>query len=94
MTGEFEAFRAEFRPLWRLAGALRGTGDTKTPMLTHLLAYWFGGLPLGYFLCFEVGWGAVGLRVGLCAAVILIGVVLLVAWYRKTRAMSDSLVSG
>ncbi len=75
-------------------GALRGAGDTKTPLLAHLLAYWFGGLPLGYFLCFEWGWGAVGLWVGLCAALILIGLILLLAWYRKTRAMSDSLVFG
>ena len=28
-------------------GALRGTGDTRTPMLCHFSAYWLIGLPLG-----------------------------------------------
>jgi MATE family multidrug resistance protein len=68
-------------------GALRGTGDTRTPMLTHLLLYWFIGLPLGYFLCFNRSWGALGLWVGLSVALILIGSVLLLAWYRKARKL-------
>jgi MATE family multidrug resistance protein len=29
-------------------GALRGTGDTRAPMLCHMLLYWLLGLPLGY----------------------------------------------
>src|SRR5216683_126019 len=33
-------------------GALRGAGDTRTPMFCHLLGYWAIGLPLGYVLCF------------------------------------------
>jgi len=33
-------------------GALRGVGDTRTPMLCHFTAYWIIGLPLGYWLCF------------------------------------------
>ena len=69
-------------------GALRGAADTHTPMLSHLLAYWFLGLPLGYFLCFERGWGALGLWVGLCVALIVIGLVLLFAWQRKVRALT------
>jgi MATE family multidrug resistance protein len=69
-------------------GALRGTGDTRTPMLCHLLLYWLLGLPLGYVLCFVLGWGAVGLWVGLCVALILIGSVLLAVWTRKVHAMA------
>jgi len=34
-------------------GALRGAGDTSTPMLANGIAYWCIGLPLGYVLCFE-----------------------------------------
>ena len=68
-------------------GALRGAGDTRTPMICHLLGYWFIGLPLGYFLCFNVGWGAVGLWAGLSLALILIGLVLLAVWTRKVHAM-------
>ena len=69
-------------------GALRGAGDTRTPMICHLLAYWFIGLPLGYVLCFTAGWRAVGLWTGLCVALILIGLVLLAAWTRKVHTMA------
>ena len=70
-------------------GALRGAGNTRTPMLCHLVAYWGLGLPMGYYLCFGLGWGAAGLWTGLCVAIILIGTALLWAWSRalKTRAI-------
>jgi MATE family multidrug resistance protein len=64
-------------------GALRGTGDTRTPMFANLVAYWFVGLPLGYFLCFSQGWGAVGVWVGLCLGLMLIGTALLFAWHKR-----------
>jgi len=67
-------------------GALRGAGDTRTPMVWHLLGYWLLGLPLGYFLCFARGWGAAGLWVGLSVALILIGVVLSFAWRRRAAS--------
>ena len=58
-------------------GALRGTGDTRTPMLCHFSAYWLIGLPLGIYLCFRLHWGALGLWIGLSLALILIGILLL-----------------
>jgi MATE family multidrug resistance protein len=64
-------------------GALRGLGDTRTPMLAHFAGYWLVGLPLAYALCFSFGWGANGLWVGLSAALILIGTALLGVWRRK-----------
>jgi multidrug resistance protein, MATE family len=67
-------------------GALRGSGDTRTPMLCHLVYYWAVGLPLGAYLCFRAGWGAVGLWTGLCVALILIGSTLLYVWHRKERS--------
>jgi MATE family multidrug resistance protein len=69
-------------------GALRGAGDTRTPMLCHIFFYWGIGLPLGYHLCFRLGWGAAGLWTGLCVALILIGVALLYFWRRKERSFS------
>ncbi len=66
-------------------GALRGTGDTKTPMLANLVAYWFIGLPLGSLLCFRYGWGAVGVWIGLCLGLMIIGTALLIAWNRRSR---------
>ncbi len=67
------------------SGALRGTGNTRTPMLCNLVFYWFVGLPLGIWLCFRAGWGAAGLWTGLCCGLILIGSVLLAVW-RQTVA--------
>jgi multidrug resistance protein, MATE family len=66
-------------------GALRGTGDTATPMLCHFAGYWLIGLPLGVWLCFSRGWGAPGLWTGLSVGLILIGIVLTLQW-RRTAA--------
>lgn len=67
-------------------GALRGAGDTRTPMVCHFTGYWLIGLPLGSFLCFHLGMGAKGLWTGLCVGLILIGVVLVEMWRRKVSA--------
>ena len=64
-------------------GSLRGAGDTKTPMLANLVAYWFIGIPLGYFLCFRLGWGALGIWIGLCVGLMIIGSALLIVWRKK-----------
>ena len=66
-------------------GALRGAGDTRTPMLANLIAYWAIGLPLGWVLCFRFGWGAQGLWIGLCLGLILIGTFLLWVWNGKIQ---------
>jgi MATE family multidrug resistance protein len=68
-------------------GALRGAGDTRTPMLCHFTAYWVIGLPLGAWLCFRRSWGAFGLWAGLSLALILIGIVLLIVWRRVVRQL-------
>jgi MATE family multidrug resistance protein len=72
-------------------GALRGLGDTRTPMLCHFTAYWIIGLPLGSWLCFRLGWGAFGLWAGLSLALILIGIVLLVVWRKRVRDLAQSI---
>ena len=72
-------------------GALRGLGDTRTPMLCHFTAYWIIGLPLGAWLCFRLRWGAFGLWAGLSLALILIGIVLLLVWQRRVRHLPYSL---
>jgi MATE family multidrug resistance protein len=64
-------------------GALRGSGDTRTPMLANFVAYWLIGLPVGYLLCFKLGWGAIGVWIGLCAGLMMIGSVLLFTWHRR-----------
>ena len=67
-------------------GALRGLGDTRTPMLAHFAGYWLVGLPVACVLCFGLGWGVTGIWVGLCAALILIGAAVTLVWrHRSTR---------
>ena len=68
-------------------GALRGKGDTHTPMLCHFVAYWVIGLPLGAWLCFSKGLGAPGLWGGLSLALILIGITLTLVWRRAARQL-------
>jgi MATE family multidrug resistance protein len=69
-------------------GALRGLGNTRTAMIVNLLGYWVFGLPLGYVLCFTVGWGVVGLWLGLSLALIGIAIALLIAWSRNSRQLT------
>jgi MATE family multidrug resistance protein len=71
------------------SGSLRGAGETRLPMLTVLFAYWFAGLPVGYWLCFHAGWGARGLWVGFCTALIIVGLVLGVGWNRNALALAE-----
>jgi MATE family multidrug resistance protein len=66
-------------------GALRGAGDTRTPMLCHFAGYWVIGLPLGAILCFHYTLGAPGLWIGLSTGLILIGIVLVAFWNRTVR---------
>lgn len=69
-----------------LTGALRGLGDTRTPMLVNLVGYWLLGLPLGCVLCFGYGVGVPGLWLGLCAGLMIVAPTLLVVWTRRSRA--------
>jgi MATE family multidrug resistance protein len=68
-------------------GALRGAGNTRIPMLANLVGYWVLGLPLGAFLCFRLKMGALGMWVGLCLALVLIGSVLAAVWYSVIKAL-------
>jgi len=67
-------------------GALRGLGDTRTPMFAHFTGYWIIGLPVAYYLCFPLGWGAAGIWAGLCAALVPIGAVLVWVWAATSKA--------
>jgi MATE family multidrug resistance protein len=71
-------------------GALRGAGNTRAPMLANLVGYWVIGLPLGAYLCFKAGLGAVGMWTGLCLALILIGSVLLAVWRNTVRNLDTT----
>jgi MATE family multidrug resistance protein len=79
-------------------GILRGAGDTRIPMICNLIGHWLLGLPTGYVLCFIVGWGVLGLWLGLSVGLIFVGVVLLFVWSRKViqlnRVLSGSKIAN
>jgi MATE family multidrug resistance protein len=74
-------------------GALRGLGHTRVPMIVTLFGYWFFGLPLGYVLCFQLGWGVKGIWAGLTAALIVVACVVMARWSRESRDMAAADVS-
>jgi MATE family multidrug resistance protein len=71
-------------------GALRGLGNTQTPMFVNLIGHWVIGLPFAYVLCFERHWGVQGLWAGLAVGLILIGSTLLAVWHRQSRALPSA----
>jgi MATE family multidrug resistance protein len=72
-------------------GALRGLGDTRTPMLWNLAGHWFIGLPLGYWLCFLLGYGVIGLWWGLSVGLVICGVALAFVWKRRIGQLERAL---
>jgi MATE family multidrug resistance protein len=70
-------------------GVLRGSGDTRTPMLTNVVGHWLLGLPAGYALCFVAGWGVAGLWVGLSIGLVFVSAILTIVWGRRAREMRN-----
>jgi MATE family multidrug resistance protein len=56
-------------------------------MIINFCGYWLLGLPAGYLLCFRLGFGIAGLWWGLTMALVIISVVLLITWQRKTAVL-------
>jgi multidrug resistance protein, MATE family len=73
------------------AGALRGLGETRTPLLVNLLGYWVFGLPLGFILCFTFREGIFGIWTGLTLALIFIASVLLIRWLKTSRDLASQI---
>ena len=71
-------------------GALRGLGNTKTPMVVNLFGHWAVGLPIAWALCFHWGWGVRGLWAGLAIGLILIGTTLLHVWRSQSRTFGHA----
>jgi len=68
-------------------GALRGAGETRIPMFSSFIAYWVIGLPLAYYLGFVLGFGAVGVWVGLAVSLAIIGTLLVFIWRQKVLGL-------
>jgi MATE family multidrug resistance protein len=67
------------------AGALRGLGDTRVPMLLAALAYWGVGMTVGAGLGLGLGWGPKGMWIGLIAG-LSVAALLLGARFLRTSA--------
>ncbi len=70
------------------AGALRGIGDTRVPMILNLVGFWLVGLPLCALLGFVAGAGPTGIWWGLAAG---IGVVAALLSLRIVRRFGGAL---
>jgi MATE family multidrug resistance protein len=64
------------------AGALRGAGDTRAPLVVNLIGFWGLGLPASLLLAFRLDLGPAGLWWGLVVGLGAVAVFLLarVAW--------------
>ena len=70
-------------------GALRGAGDTRSALVWNAIGYWGVTLPVGYWLCFHAGYGALGLWIGFCLGLTICGIALSTRWGRLSRAISS-----
>jgi MATE family multidrug resistance protein len=59
-------------------------------MIVNVIGHWVFGLPVGYALCFQYGWGVAGLWVGLSIGLVLTAVVLVAVWWKRTRVMQNA----
>jgi len=58
------------------AGALRGVGDTRAPMVLNLVGFWILGLPVSLALGFGLDWGPPGVWWGLAIGIGAVAVLL------------------
>ena len=58
------------------AGALRGMSDTRIPLLFAAISYWLIGFPAAWGLAFWIGWGAIGVWIGLSCGTAVYAVLL------------------
>jgi MATE family multidrug resistance protein len=68
------------------AGALRGLGDTRVPMLCAGLGYWAVGFPSCLLLGFGLGLDGTGVWLGMAIALLVVAALLVGRFERLTRA--------
>jgi Na+-driven multidrug efflux pump len=67
-----------------LSAAFYGSGHTRPVMVVSLLRQWALRLPLGYLFGYLIGWGSVGIYVGMGIANVVCAVIL-IALFRSGR---------
>jgi multidrug resistance protein, MATE family len=66
-------------------GILRGTGDTRTPMVINVLGFWLLGVPVSWYLGVHLARGPVGLWSGFVVGLAAVAVFLLIRVRMRLR---------
>ena len=66
-------------------GLLRGVQDTRVPMWLAAVSYWLIGIPCSYVLAFPLGYGGVGLWLGLVVGLVCAAASLMWRFWRLVR---------
>ena len=66
-------------------GLLRGVRDTGVPMWLAAVSYWLIGIPCSYLLAFPLGFGGVGLWLGLVVGLVCAAASLMWRFWRLVR---------
>lgn len=64
-------------------GALRATGNARIPMIVGILGMWLIAVSVAYFAGIYLGFGIVGIYIGMLADEWIRGITLLIIWQRK-----------
>lgn len=74
-----------------LSAAFYGSGHTRPVMVVSLLRQWALRLPLGYLFGYLIGWGSVGIYVGMGIANVVCAVILIVIF--RTGAWAKAVIA-
>lgn len=66
-------------------GMLRGLHDARIPMLYALFGYWGVGLPVGWLLAFRLGFGGLGIWIGLAIGLGVVAVLVIRRWIHRDK---------
>ena len=67
------------------AGMLRGLQDTRVPMIYAGLGYWGFGMSLSLLFAFRLGYGGIGIWIGLASGLVAVACVMMLRWTRRAR---------
>jgi MATE family multidrug resistance protein len=73
-------------------GILRGTGDTRTPLIVNVIGYWVIALPLAAYLGLHTAAGPVGMWWGLVVGLVVVAAVLVIRVRRRLRGRLQRVV--
>ena len=75
-------------------GLLRGVQDTRVPMIYAAISYWAIGAVASYVLAFPLGFGAIGIWIGLIIGLTLAGVLLMGRFWLRSVHIGPPMGGG